>query len=103
MFKNTFHHLERVLFLCTFVFVIINQMFMKVTVEIDTDKEDGDYQLYRIAKAEDMSFFIFQLVYNARQKLEHDESLDERTIEVVFEYISDLLDEYGIVIDDLTR
>ena len=75
---------------------------MKVTVEIYTDKEDGDYQLRRIAKSEDMAFFIFQLYHNARDKFK-DDRYDDNTVSAIFEHISELLDEYGIVIDDLTR
>ena len=49
-----------------------------------------------------MAFFIFQLYHNTRCKFK-DDRYDDNTVSAIFEHISELLDEYGIIIDDLTR
>ena len=59
----------------------------------------------RAVKSVDMASFIFQLISNERKslmyKLEDKNMKDWETVNLVFDRIHELLDEYGINIDEL--
>ena len=59
----------------------------------------------RAVKSVDMASFIFQLISNERKslmyKIEDKNMKDWETVNLVFDRIHELLDEYGINIDEL--
>lgn len=67
---------------------------IKVTFECE-DME----KLKRLSKVDDMACFIWELVHNGWRKWKHS---DDYNYEPAWERIHELLDEFGICIDDLT-
>lgn len=65
---------------------------LKATFETDDPKE-----MIRLAKSTDMALFIWELVHNGWRDFKH----TDYEYEKAWEKIHELLDEHGIVIDDL--
>ena len=66
---------------------------MKVT--IDTEQDHKAFK--RIAKAEDMAIFIWELVYNGWRDFKH----TDYDYQPAWDKINALLKEHNIIIDDL--
>lgn len=72
---------------------------MKVKFEINTETEDQAKQkILRLAKADDMAMFIWELVHNGWREWKHDDSYDHQP---AWDKIHELLDEFGINPDEL--
>ena len=78
---------------------------MKATLEFNLDDAFDQQAHLRAVKSTDMSSFIFQLISNERKslmyKIEDKNMKDWETVNLVFDRIHELLDEYGINIDEL--
>lgn len=85
----------------------------KAILEYNLNDLDDKMAYMCAAKSTDMASFIFQLSYNTKKELERhlearefrgEKDLNEyEVLEMVFDKVRELIDEYGIVIDDLTR
>jgi hypothetical protein len=82
----------------------------KVKLEFDLTDFDDKMEFERCNKSTDMSFVIFEMVYNMKKRLyyefeEREEKGEELTvydgIDSVFEKLSEQLSERGIDIDKL--
>ena len=78
---------------------------MKATLEYNLDDPYDQQAHLRAVKSVDMASFIFQLISNEKKsimyQLENRDMKDWETVNLVFERIHELLDEYGINIDEL--
>lgn len=69
---------------------------MKAIIEFDLDNHE-DKKSYKRANASlDMALVLWEIRHNLRKKLE-----DAKDVDKVFYEIFDLMDKYGVVIDDL--
>jgi len=71
-------------------------------------KTDDDLEARQVMKARNMAWFIWELKYNTKKQLEWDiESKSGMTaydaFDLIYERINELLDQNGIIIDDLTE
>lgn len=77
----------------------------KATLEFDLNEFDDKIAHLRAVKSTDMASFIFQLISNTKKsimfELENKDMKDWEAVNLVFERIGDLLDEYDINIDEL--
>lgn len=77
----------------------------KATLEYNLDDPYDQQAHLRAIKSVDMASFIFQLISNERKslmyKIEDKNMKDWETVNLVFDRIHELLDEYGINIDEL--
>jgi hypothetical protein len=77
----------------------------KATLEFDLNDFDDKMEHLRAIKSTDMASFIFQLVSNTKKsimfELENKDMKDWEAVNLVFERIHNLLDEYDINIDEL--
>ncbi len=77
----------------------------KATLEFDLNEFDDKIAHLRAVKSTDMASFIFQLISNTKKsimfELENKDMKDWEVVNLVFERIGDLLDEYDINIDEL--
>jgi len=77
----------------------------KATLEFNLDDPYDQQAHLRAIKSVDMASFIFQLISNEKKsimyQLENRDMKDWETVNLVFERIHELLDEYGINIDEL--
>jgi len=60
---------------------------------------DEPQEIKRLAKADDMAAFIWELVHNGWRKFKH----TDYDYETAWERINELLEEYNIDINDLTE
>lgn len=79
---------------------------MKATIEYNLDDADDKRNYYLHNKAEDMSVFIWQLAYNTKKELQYDIEAKGKmsnydTLDMVFEKIGEMLNEYDINVDRL--
>lgn len=78
---------------------------MKATLEFNLDDPYDQQAHLRAIKSVDMASFIFQLISNEKKsimyQLENRDMKDWETVNLVFDRIHELLDEYGINIDEL--
>ena len=78
---------------------------MKATLEYNLDDPYDQQAHLRAVKSVDMASFIFQLISNEKKsimyQLENRDMKDWETVNLVFDRIHELLDEYGINIDEL--
>ena len=74
---------------------------MKATFEFNLPEDNKEY--LKLCKTDDMSNFIFELVYNTKKKLfESTGDLDvEEGIDMTFKKIYELLEKHKIDIDEL--
>lgn len=85
----------------------------KAILEFDLNEPDDVRAHLRAVKSTDMASFIFQLTSNTKKELEYyleavdikgePEFKDYEVLNLVFEKINELIDDYGINIDDLIR
>jgi len=79
----------------------------KATLEYDLDNTDDKTAHFRAIKSLDMASFIFELVHNQKKsilyELENRDMKDWEAVHLVFERISDLLNEHNINIDEIIR
>jgi hypothetical protein len=69
---------------------------MKAIIEFDLDNHE-DKMAYKRANASlDMALVLWEIRHNLRRKLE-----DANDVDKVFYEIFDLMDKYGVVVDDL--
>jgi hypothetical protein len=77
----------------------------KATLEYNLDDPYDQQAHLRAVKSVDMASFIFQLISNEKKsimyQLENRDMKDWETVNLVFDRIHELLDEYGINIDEL--
>lgn len=77
----------------------------KATLEYNLDDPYDQQAHLRAIKSVDMASFIFQLISNEKKsimyQLENRDMKDWETVNLVFDRIHELLDEYGINIDEL--
>jgi hypothetical protein len=66
----------------------------KITIETTDEKK-----AIRMLKADDMAYFIWELVHNGWRKFKHSEDYD---YEPAWDRIHELLQEHNINIDELT-
>ena len=64
-----------------------------------TFKSKDSQEIKRLAKADDMAMFIWELVHNGWREFKH----TEYDYEPAWKKINDLLEEHNIIIDDLTE
>lgn len=62
-------------------------------------KSKDPYETKRLAKADDMASFIWELVHNGWRDFKH----TDYDYQKAWDKIHELLDEHGINIDDLTE
>ena len=78
---------------------------MKATLTFNLDDPYDQQAHLRAIKSVDMASFIFQLISNEKKsimyQLENRDMKDWETVNLVFDRIHELLDEYGINIDEL--
>jgi len=72
----------------------VNKEMAKVTFETEDPQE-----IKRLAKADDMAFFIWELVHNGWREFKHTDYEYERA----WDKIRHLLEEHNIDIDDLVE
>lgn len=80
------------------------------TITFDLTDFDDRMEHERAIKSSDMAMFIWELVHNSKKGLESkiERAIDKEpefspydSLDLIYEHISDLLDENGIVIDRL--
>jgi len=79
---------------------------MKATIEYNLDDADDKHEYYLHNKADDMAMFIWELASNAKKGLEYDIEAKGKmsnydTLDMVFEKIHEMLNEYDINVDRL--
>ena len=82
---------------------------MKATIEYNLNDADDKHDYYLHNKADDMAMFIWELVSNTKKGLEYDieakrsegEISNYDTLDMVFEKIGEMLNEYDINVDRL--
>ena len=76
---------------------------MEATLKFNLPEDQKEFN--RCNKATDMALVLWELVYNARKRIENvvtDKGLDSYdTIELIFKEIYEEMEERGVVIDDL--
>jgi len=82
---------------------------MKIKYEIDLDNDESpQFRKYIHEKAEDMGFFIWELLTNTRRNIEREWDANGapeelyNSLDIVFKKIYDLVEEYDINIDKLS-
>ena len=80
-------------------------MSTKVTIEYDysEDSRSAEKHALRCLKSEDMALVLWEITHNLKKKAEWAEQEDKDVILFIFDSIREMLDEHGIVIDDLTE
>lgn len=62
-------------------------------------ESEDSMEIKRIVKADDMAFFIWELVHNGWREFKH----TDYDYQPAWDKIKELLDEHGIDIDDITE
>lgn len=79
----------------------------KAILEFDLNDHDDNMAHLRCVKSTDMAIVLFQLTSNLKKQIlneiEHKELKDWEAVHLVFEKIHDLVNDYGINIDDLVE
>ena len=82
---------------------------MKVTFEIDIIDDETQLEANRVLKARDMALALHEIANNIQKKAEWEcESLEADSdpsdgVYIMRRKIGEVLDKYGIIIDDLTH
>jgi hypothetical protein len=82
---------------------------MKVQFEIDVIDDETQLEVNRILKARDMALALHEIANNIQKKAEWEcESLEADSdpsdgVYIMRRYIGEVLEKYGIIIDDLTQ
>jgi hypothetical protein len=82
---------------------------MKATLEFDLDNPDDRMAHMRAVKSLDMAIVLFELQTNLKKKCEYIAEAQEADSDIhdgvylVFQQISELMYENGIIIDDLIQ
>ena len=82
---------------------------MKVTFEIDIIDDETQMEVNRVLKARDMALALHEIANNIQKKAEWEcESLEADSdpsdgVYIMRRKIGEVLDKYGIIIDDLTQ
>ena len=78
----------------------------KAILEFDLNDFDDNMAHLRAVKSLDMALVIFELTSNLKKRisyeLEHRELKDWEVLDLVFERIHELVNDHGIIIDELT-
>lgn len=79
---------------------------MKATLDFDLSDHDDVMDHKRCVKALDMALVLWEFYHNSKKSLEYKMDADSEftrydAIEAVFEHFRELLDEYGVIINDL--
>lgn len=79
---------------------------MKVTIEFNLSDSDDSRSYYVMNKANEMALMIWQLSHNTKKELEYDVESKSKmtkyeTLDLVFEKIHEMLQEYDINVDKL--
>lgn len=79
----------------------------KGTLKFDLNDPDDIVSFKRHCKADDMAMMLFDLLKNSKKTLEYsveNKDIDKyEAIELVFERIYELVEEYNISIDEILR
>jgi len=73
---------------------------MKTTLTLEFDEKEYK-DLKRQVKANDMANVLFDLQFNVKKQMLHDERNDPETVERVFERISHLFEQANVNMDEL--
>jgi hypothetical protein len=65
---------------------------------IVTFQSEDEQEIKRLAKADDMAMFIFELVHNGWREFKH----TDYNYQPAWDKINELLEQYNITINDLT-
>ena len=82
---------------------------MKVTFEIDIIDDETQMEVNRVLKARDMALALHEIANNIQKKAEWEcESLEADSdpsdgVYIMRRKIGEVLEKYGIIIDDLTQ
>ena len=82
---------------------------MKVQFEIDIIDDETQMEVNRVLKARDMALALHEIANNIQKKAEWEcESLEADSdpsdgVYIMRRYIGEVLEKYGIIIDDLTQ
>jgi len=81
---------------------------MKAKLIFDFTDSDDRMEHGCCVKAGDMALVLWNLVYNSKKELErridgNDKLSAYDTLDMVFEKINNLIEEHGIIIDELTN
>lgn len=80
---------------------------MKAILEFDLNDSDDTMAHLRCVKSEDMALAIFQITSNTKKSIQwevKDKNMSsDEAVDLVFERIGEILDQKGIIIDDLIR
>jgi len=84
--------------------VKVNKM-AKVIIKFDLDSPDDKLRHYQCVSSEDMSTALWDIAYNLRKKVEWevDSNPGKDPIDIVFERISEIIEENGIDIQKISR
>lgn len=79
---------------------------MKAKVIFNLDDIDDQYKFKKFVKSDDMTFVLFELIYNTKKSIEYeiDNNSDLSNYEVldlVYERFNKILEEHNINIDEL--
>lgn len=75
---------------------------MKIIIEY-SDSVDDQMALKRVMKATDMAIVIFEIQCNVRKRMTTPDTPEEYVegVEDTLNFINELIEEHGIIIDDL--
>lgn len=74
---------------------------MKATLEFDLDNPDDRKAHLRCVKSTDMAIVLFELRHNSKKRVQKQIEKGADPIDAFYNEFFDLLDENGVVIDDL--
>ena len=73
---------------------------MKGILKFNLDDHDDDMALKRCHKSLAMAMVLWEFMYNSRGDIE-EKGGDEKTLDMVYEHFTDLLEKNCIIIDEL--
>jgi hypothetical protein len=83
----------------------MDRIIMKAQINFDLENLDDEIELKRFLKATDMALVLWELMHNSKKslewKMESDTISRYYALDMVFERITELLEEHDINVDKL--
>jgi hypothetical protein len=83
----------------------MDRIIMKAQINFDLENLDDEIELKRFLKATDMALVLWELIHNSKKSLEWKMEADTISrydaLDMVFERITELLEEHDINVDKL--
>ena len=73
------------------------------TVEYDLNNSDDSMAFTRTVKSLDMALVLWEFTTNTKKSLQHNENLDQETVDILFNRMYDLLEKHSINLDELVQ